>query len=67
VQAGWSPSMRRFARMADLVPVFPVVAAAFVPVVKRPVIYRDIPLVIGFADVNYLWSGASLSSVIDSS
>ncbi len=49
--------MRTFARMGDLVPVFPVVAAAFVPVMKRPVKYRDIPLVIGFADVNNLRPG----------
>lgn len=46
--------MRAFTRVTDLVPIFPVVTTMPVPFIERPEIYRGIPLVIGFIDVNNL-------------
>lgn len=49
--------MRTFARIADLVSVFPVVTTVFLPFMKRPVKYRDIPFIIGVADIHNLRFG----------
>jgi hypothetical protein len=46
--------MRTFARIADLVSVFPVVTTVFVPVMERAIKYRDVSLIIDFIDVNNL-------------
>ena len=49
--------MRTFSRITGLVPVFPVVTTVFLPFMKRTVIYRHIPFVIGVADINNLRVG----------